>query len=409
MRMNRRHLLSLLAGISVAGRGGVARPASGRIAVIGGGIIGASIAYHLATRGARVTVFEKAAPASAASGHSFAWINAHYRKLPDHYHRLSRLGVKSWHRLETELAGQIDIRWSGALEWYAPDDPADKLREQVRRVQNWGYPAHLVSRDEFAELESRVHPGPLGTAALSKPDGTVNAARATRVLLQQAQSAGAEVLYPCEVSDLDIQNQAVRGLETTRGYFDAERVVIAAGVGTPALAGLAGLEVPLVPDPGLLAFTRPQAPLLSRVVVSPGGHMKQNPDGRVVAGELAGPPDSTAHEILATRPGRFPDRTLEREHGQRILASVSKYLPALQTAQIDAVTIGFRPVPLDGYPVVGFSDSVSGAYTVVTHSGVTLAALLGQLVALEVFEGAQVELLAPYRPARFAGGSATHR
>ncbi len=252
-------------------------------------------------------------------------------------------------------------------------------------------------------LEPSVRPGPIGTAALSEPDGTVDAPRATRVLMERAASAGAKILYPCEVLGLNIKSRAVRGVETTRGYFAADRVVIAAGVDSPALARLAGLEVPLVPDPGLLAFTRPLEPLLRRVVVSPGGHMKQSPDGRVVAGELSGAPDTAPHEILAARPDRFPDGAIEHEHGQRILTSVAKYLPALHDAEIDQVTIGFRPVPRDGYPIVGFSDQVEGVYTVVTHSGVTLAPLLGQLAALEVFDGADVELLAPYRPARFAG------
>ena len=89
------------------------------------------------------------------------------------------------------------------------------------------------------------------------------------------------------------------------------------------------------------------------------------------------------------------ERTLTRE--ERIAA----YLPPAKAAAYDFLTLGFRPMPLDGYPVVGAIPGAAGLYVVVTHSGVTLAPILGESVTREILAGERVDSLAPYRPERF--------
>src|SRR5581483_9368527 len=98
--IGRRTLLQLLAGVAVVGVPRLARAASPRIVVAGGGIIGANVAYRLARRGASVTLLERTQPASGATANSFAWINATYSKQPWAYFNLNRLGVESWQQLE---------------------------------------------------------------------------------------------------------------------------------------------------------------------------------------------------------------------------------------------------------------------------------------------------------------------
>ena len=82
----------------------------GAIVIVGAGVIGASIAYHLAQRGAQVIILEKERPASGATGKSFAWINASFSKRPRSYYELNFLGIAGWRRLELELGGQLVSR-----------------------------------------------------------------------------------------------------------------------------------------------------------------------------------------------------------------------------------------------------------------------------------------------------------
>ena len=78
-------------------------------------------------------------------------------------------------------------------------------------------------------------------------------------------------------------------------------------------------------------------------------------------------------------------------------------IPEAAGADLSRHTIGWRPMPEGGFPVLGFSDAAPGVYVAVMHSGITLAPLVGRLVASEILDGVQVEMLEPYRPSRFEG------
>jgi glycine/D-amino acid oxidase-like deaminating enzyme len=90
-----------------------------------------------------------------------------------------------------------------------------------------------------------------------------------------------------------------------------------------------------------------------------------------------------------------------QEHTAELLLRAKQYLPALTGARAIPVSVGYRPMPLDGYPVIGFSQAVPNVYLAVMHSGVTLAPLVGELGAIEIVDGVNVALLAPYRLERF--------
>jgi glycine/D-amino acid oxidase-like deaminating enzyme len=85
-----------------------------------------------------------------------------------------------------------------------------------------------------------------------------------------------------------------------------------------------------------------------------------------------------------------------------LLASASRYFPALKDAQLDFVTLGHRVLPKDGHSIVGASKTFPNAYVVATHSGMTLSPILGALAAAEVLDGVKVDLLESFRPERFA-------
>jgi glycine/D-amino acid oxidase-like deaminating enzyme len=204
--MKRRSFFKLFAGLAVGTLPGDAAGArrGDRVVVVGGGIVGASIAYHLSLRGAEVTVLEQKHPASGTTEKSFAWVNAHFSKQPRHYHRLNRLSTLAYRHLENELGGELDVRWGGALEWFGDPEQAARLRSRVKQSQQWGYPARLVDEEEFHQLERQVVPGAVLAAAYSELDGNVDPVQATEILLSKAREAGARVEYPCEVTALEM-------------------------------------------------------------------------------------------------------------------------------------------------------------------------------------------------------------
>src|ERR1035438_1436339 len=125
---------------------------SGNIVIAGAGIIGASIGYHLAKRGAQVTILDAEHPGSGATGKSLGWINATFSKRPRAYFDLNYAGIEAWRRLQLELAGELNVQWGGSVAWFPPGPDADELRVTDHHHQEWGYAAHLISEAELHRL-----------------------------------------------------------------------------------------------------------------------------------------------------------------------------------------------------------------------------------------------------------------
>jgi glycine/D-amino acid oxidase-like deaminating enzyme len=351
------------------------------IVIAGAGILGASLAYHLVKRGARVTMIEAQHPAAGATGKSFGWLNATFSKRPRSYFDFSMLGIAGWHRLEQELNGALEVQWGGSVAWFPPGPDAEQLRADAQHHRQWGYAARLVDETELRRLMPHVSAGPIGAACHSEPEGAVDPIHAVTVLLAHACQFGAEVRYPCQVTGFD------RAVHTSQGAIEADTIVLVSGVNSPQLAQLAGVKIPLKDAPGVLVHTTPQRPLIDRIVQAPGAHFRQKLDGRIIIGGQIVAGAGTATTDIAD--------------SQEIFREASRYLPALADAAIEQVTLGYRVMPADEYPIIGFADARPNLYVAATHSGVTLAPVIGELAAIEILDGTPQPQLAPYRPSRF--------
>jgi glycine/D-amino acid oxidase-like deaminating enzyme len=343
--------------------------AAPRIVVVGAGIVGASIAYHLAARGAAVTVVERGRPAGGATETSFAWINATWGN-PEPYFRLRFLSMQEWRRLKDELGGALGVAWQGCLIWDLADH---ELEEFARGHAAWGYDVRLVERDEIAALEPGLI-APPERAAYAAGDGTIEPVAATRALLAAAASLGAEIRLDTEVTDL------------SQGAIGADVCVLATGAATSTLCAGLGVVLPMSPTPGLLAHSRPAAPLLRHVIEAPGLHMKQECSRIVVGRDFGGGP--APNDVEA--------------EGRRLLDLVKQHVRGADGLELDRVTVGLRPMPQDGMPVVGFVRDLPGLYLATMHSGITLAPAVGRFAAMEILDGVRVDMLEAYRPERFA-------
>jgi len=398
--VDRRTLLKLLAATVLAGcnaRDDAAK--SLKVVVAGAGIIGASIAYHLAKAGAAVTVIDKQGPATHASRGTFAWINATWAKQPRSYHAFSQNSVANWHDLHQAL--DLPVRWGGSLEWFEDSERERKLAAQIAEQVEWGEPARMVDAAEFATLEPNVVFNPGVSAAYSPNDGTVDPVLATQKLLAAAEQMGAMLRYPSELTDVVMANGRLQAIETSIGSIPADRLVLATGAAPDLPARIAGIDIPQRSRPGVIAITEPMPRLLNHIVSAPGIHMHQRDDGRIVLGEQDGAPQNEAHALrLVGRPNDFPSPELAQEHAQRMLTVAKTFAPGIETASINDVYIGWRPLPIDGHPVIGSSPNRPDTYLAIMHSGVTLAPIVGQLATQELLGGITVGSLDDYRPDR---------
>lgn len=366
-----------------------------RIVIIGGGIIGAALADRLSrgTNAADVTLVEQNRPGAGTSGASFAWLNAHDPSDPA-YHALRVAALAAWRRLAAGFGDPAWFRIGGNTAWAVKDEAKAELTDRVERLSGLGYAATLITDAQLRDIEPAVRPAPDAVIARYPDEGHVHGADAVAALVDRARSAGARLLGGTPATHLNLRGDRVTGVRLATGdALDADLTICAAGWRSPALLATAGLDLPLVDAaapgseaPGLTATTTPAAPgLVNGVIHSPDIDVRPTPEHGLVleAGDL-----DTATD-LTTSPSELDARAAE------LLDRARALLPAL-TASIAEVHRCVRPLPADGFPLVG--RHAPGLYTAVTHSGMTLGPHLADLIAGDLHE--DEPSLASYRPDR---------
>jgi glycine/D-amino acid oxidase-like deaminating enzyme len=148
---------------------------------------------------------------------------------------------------------------------------------------------------------------------------------------------------------------------------------------------MAGVAIPLKNSPGVLIHTTPQPRMINLVVLAPGTHFKQEWDGRIVAGG----------QIVAGVGTAITDASVDE--AEKILKQVQQFLPVLNNVAIERATLGYRVMPQNEFPMIGFTGGCSNLYVAAMHSGVTLAPFVGELAAREILDGERAAALDPYR------------
>ena len=350
------------------------------VIVVGGGIIGASFAYHLAKQGGRVTLLdERSVRGGVATPASWAWINGSWGN-PEHYFRLRHHSMKLWRALDKSVPG-LQVNWCGGLLW---DLPQAELEDFVRQQSSWGYDIRLVGRTDATRLEPNLlHPPAL--AAHAAEEGAVEPVHAVEQLLAAAEGLGADVLMGVRGIRLVEDGDAISGVMTDDGVLDADEVVLAAGIATPQVLNTIGVDFKLDKPPGLLVYSAPAPELLNGLVMAPEFHVRQRSDGALIAGSDFG----------GTEPGDDADVTA-RELYSKVIAQIK----GAEALEMGGFTIGYRPTVPDGVSAVGRLAHRKGLYICVTHSGITLAPALGALGADEILTDRRHELLQPFSPDR---------
>lgn len=364
-----------------------------RVVIVGAGAIGSALSYRLAQAGAQATTVERRFPGSGATGATFAYLNG-VDKPPRAYHRISVLGIRDQEDLADEVGGDW-VHVTGALHW-ADAAHATGLTRTMRQLLEWGARVdRLTPAQVTAELEPdlRIDPDAVADVYHVERAGWLDpVAMAHGTMCAAVRRYGAR-LVNAEVVALRRSGEFIEAVILDDGsQLGADIVVDAAGPDAGRLASLAGVTLPVERTPGVLVVTAPAPVRLGRVVYAGEVHLR--PDG---GGRLMVQWDALDSQVLdGSRLAPDDPRIAEA------MARAREFVPGLAGIDPEAVRIGVRPVPKDGFPIAGFDTTVVNLYHVVTHSGITLAARLAALVTEELTGGDTAPLDA-YRPSRFSG------
>ena len=332
----------------------------GSVVIVGAGILGCSIAVHLAARGVRPVLIDPQRPGQGTSTGSFASVSA-FGKDPATYFQLACAGGSGWTRFAERLGGAVGRRRAGAVRWAADPEEGRRLATLGADARERGYPVRPVDQAEVARLLPDARVGPVTAASFAPNDGQVEPALVRAACRAELKEAGAQLLTGKARVQLDDDGMRVQVRDEV---LYPRTTVLAAGAEAVEVAAEVGLDIPTVSSLGMLAQTQPLPPITDRVVYLPGGpgpavSLRQRADGSVLVGERT-------QETPVTDPGA--------RHARAMLT----------------------------LPIIGPLPWLDSLYLAVSHSGVTLAPVLGRLVAKEVADQTADGLLSPFRPGRFA-------
>jgi glycine/D-amino acid oxidase-like deaminating enzyme len=362
------------------------------VVVVGAGVIGAAVAADLARRGCTVTVLESGQSAAGTSGATFAWTNAG-GKQPRSYFDLNVEGMQAHRHLASSVASCDWYHESGNLEWKAGADAQQEQDRKVARLLEWGYQARWLDPTEVRSLEPDMATNMIGSRVAYFPDeGWVDPGRLIATLLSRARTSGAQVRPHCAAVGMSMTGERIDGVRTCDGEtVRTDAVVNCAGPGAGKVAALASVDLPMHNTAGLLAYTAATAVAVGRVIHAPQIHLRPDGGGRLVLR------NNTADAAVSTHDGG----TWIAEPGaaEAMLHLAQELYPGLRGSKVEASRIGVRPIPIDGFPVLGRSATIENFHFAVTHSGVTLCLRVAELVGAEI-RGELVDELAPFRHSR---------
>ncbi len=221
-------------------------PERARVVVIGGGVGGTSIAYHLVLRGWRdVVLLERAQLTSGSTFHSAGLVGQLRSSMP--LTRLMMDSVALYRRLTEETGVDIGWREVGSLRLASSPERMEELERQAGWGTSFGLPLELVSPEEAQRRFPLMTRGGVVGAAFIPTDGYLDPSGLALALAEGARSGGARIYEGVRVTAIKTDRGRVRGVETERGDIEAEVVVNAGGMYAPEIASMAGITLPIVP------------------------------------------------------------------------------------------------------------------------------------------------------------------
>jgi len=224
-------------------------------------------------------------------------------------------------------------------------------------------------------------------AILTATEGAAEVQKVALAVLAAVERNGGQVRSGVSLQGITQKTGRICSVKTDAGYMACDAVVLATGVA--AQHALPGLDwtLPMANKHGIILKTNVLPQAINHTLMTPDVHFRQNPNGSFTAGEIfSGEVDPNVDPM---------DLAVE------VLKRIQIKLCDLPKLSLSEVNVGVRPVPLDGFPVIGEVPNVMGVFAAIMHSGLTLGPLVGQLLAAEILQGANCKLLQLFRPKRF--------
>ena len=357
-------------------------PKHARAVIIGAGIVGCSVAYHLAKLGWRDIVVVEQGPLFETGGSTSHAPGLVFQINPSKTMTgFAKYTVDLWTKLE--LDGEPCAKTVGSMEVAWTPERLTDLKRKVGCGMSWGVDAHLISPDEARDRIPMLSDRILG-AIYVPSDIHTRATRPAEAMAREAERSGATFYGGVKVTGFGMHDGRITAVHTTHGDIETELVVAAAGIWAPKVGGMAGVPIPLSPMQHLYAVTTP-LPGLAGETEEIRQPLLRHQDESVYfrqVGESYGI-GSYRHEPLLMDADEIPDHEeapvapaempFTPVHFDRAMAAAGELLPGLKGVGLTRKFNGVFSFTTDGFPILGESPQVPGFWSAqavwITHAG----------------------------------------
>ncbi len=368
--------------------------------VIGAGVVGCSLAFHLARRRAgRVLVLERGLAAQGGSSRSSALVRMHYTLPQEVLLALRSLQIlRHW---EDYVGRPGSFRELGFVR-LVPEHEVEKLKRNVEMQRELGVDALLISAQELAEIEPDWRVSDVSVAAYEPHSGYGDGAVTANDFLARAREMGAEFRPRTRVSALALEGDRVRGVVTDGGSFESPVVVCAAGPWSGPLFRDLDFRLPIEPEYHRVAILANPPGMRgggSALIDSIAGvYLRSEGSEMTLVGEFVG--------ARGVDPDAFPQAISEHEMAE-LAALGARRIPALRDAGLARSVTGMYDMTPDQRPLLGPVPGVEGLYLAAGFSGMgfKISPAVGLTLAELLLDGRGTTVdLAIFDPGRFAAG-----
>lgn len=336
--------------------------------VIGAGALGCSIAYHLAERGLRVSVLEKKNIVAGVSGANvgLAWVQS---KSPSFYLEFTMASERYYPHFLAKIGEDAEYNHSGGMMFFESErqrEETEELMEEQKKTP--GFQVEILGSTEARTLIPELSADILG-ATFSPHDAYLNPFSLVWGIARAAKRLGARFFPNAEVVRIAKESPGQFRLTTKSGQFVGRRVINCAGIMAPAIGQMLNIDIPLKVARGQVLVTEAVAPLIRFAT----DDFIQTKHGNILIG--------TIKEFVGY------DDAVTWANTKRLAQHARKIIPALAELNIIRTWAAIRPIPPDGFPILGEVPGVRNFYVAVTHSGITLCPIIGKLMAELVTTG----------------------
>jgi glycine oxidase len=369
---------------------------SAEVVIVGGGVIGLTIARALALRGGvDVMLIERGRPGTEASWAAGGILAPQVEAdSADDFFRLACASRDLYPSFADSLKEQtgidVELDRTGTLYLGFTTEDEHELRRRFEWQSSDGLSVEWLTAQEAQSLESCIS-AKVRCGLRFPNDHQIENRRLVQALLLANKKLGVRLVTDCSVNELRIENGKVSGVDSSLGFIAAPIVVVAAGAWTSLIKSMP-LEIEVEPIRGqMLCFeARPQ--IARHVIYSSRGYLVPRRDGRLLAGST-------------TERAGFDKRVTD--DGMSALKSMAmEILPAIAALPLAESWAGFRPRSADNFPVLGPCEEIDGLFYATGHyrNGILLAPITGELIAGAILDQTVPAMLDAFTPNRFADG-----